>query len=153
MAPSVTGRLAEGRLFTDRLLPQETIVNQLEQRYINGIIYTYIGDILVAINPFVDLGIYSDKVGLSRDFASAASPLLTVGLTSGGEPVPQQGALRQPAARLRRGRLGLSRHVAPAAGAVHHHQRRVRRRKDGHRQPVAQAARHSGQGQLHSIIK
>ena len=49
-------------------LPQETIVNQLEQRYINGIIYTYIGDILVAINPFVDLGIYSDKVGNSCDF-------------------------------------------------------------------------------------
>ena len=41
---------------------QESIVEQLEQRYMNGVVYTYIGDILVAINPFAELNIYGDKV-------------------------------------------------------------------------------------------
>ena len=37
-------------------------MDQLEQRYNNNVIYTYIGDILVAVNPFKDLSIYSDRV-------------------------------------------------------------------------------------------
>ncbi len=37
-------------------------MDQLEQRYSNGVVYTYIGDILVAINPFAELSIYGDKV-------------------------------------------------------------------------------------------
>ena len=37
-------------------------MEQLEQRYMNGVVYTYIGDILVAINPFAELNIYGDKV-------------------------------------------------------------------------------------------
>jgi hypothetical protein len=41
---------------------QDSIVDQLEQRYKNNVIYTYIGDILVAVNPFTELGIYSDRV-------------------------------------------------------------------------------------------
>lgn len=42
---------------------QESMVDQLEQRYVNGVIYTYIGDILVSLNPFSDPGIYTEKVG------------------------------------------------------------------------------------------
>ena len=41
---------------------QESIVKQLEQRYRNDIIYTYIGDILLAINPFTTVDIYNEKV-------------------------------------------------------------------------------------------
>ncbi len=43
---------------------QDSIVDQLEQRYTNNVIYTYIGDILVAVNPFTELSIYSDRVRL-----------------------------------------------------------------------------------------
>lgn len=39
-------------------------MDQLEQRYNNSVIYTYIGDILVAVNPFTELSIYSDRVRL-----------------------------------------------------------------------------------------
>ena len=46
---------------------QESIVKQLEQRYKNDIIYTYIGDILLAINPFFNIDIYSEKVNSLHD--------------------------------------------------------------------------------------
>lgn len=41
---------------------QETIVSQLECRYSQGQIYTYIGDILLAVNPFRPLIIYTEEV-------------------------------------------------------------------------------------------
>jgi len=53
----------------------DSIVKQLEQRYRNDIIYTYIGDILLSINPFSDIGIYSEKeVDLYRNRAKSENP-------------------------------------------------------------------------------
>ncbi|XP_059179629.1 myosin-IIIb-like [Physella acuta] len=43
------------------VLDEETIVNQLLNRYSQDEIYTYIGDILLAVNPFISLPIYSDE--------------------------------------------------------------------------------------------
>ena len=41
---------------------EESIVNQLYNRFMQGQIYTYIGDILLSVNPFTNLTIYSEKV-------------------------------------------------------------------------------------------
>ncbi|KAH7962843.1 hypothetical protein HPB52_018225 [Rhipicephalus sanguineus] len=43
---------------------QEIIVDQLYQRFMRGQIYSYIGDILLAMNPFQKLPIYSEEVSL-----------------------------------------------------------------------------------------
>ena len=43
---------------------QEAIVSQLFTRYSQGQIYTYIGDILLAVNPFSTLTIYNEEVGI-----------------------------------------------------------------------------------------
>ncbi|VVC25717.1 Protein kinase, ATP binding site,Protein kinase domain,Serine/threonine-protein kinase, active site,Myosin [Cinara cedri] len=40
-------------------LSEERIVNQLKKRYQMNLIYTYIGDILLAINPFTSLSLYT----------------------------------------------------------------------------------------------
>nr|XP_022321566.1 myosin-IIIb-like isoform X3 [Crassostrea virginica] len=45
-------------------LDEETIVSQLECRYTQGQIYTYIGDILLAVNPFRPLVIYTEEYSL-----------------------------------------------------------------------------------------
>ncbi|XP_033323906.2 myosin-IIIb isoform X1 [Megalopta genalis] len=71
--PEVTTK--HGKLKTDRktrpekmymddlaaldMLSEDGIVDQLEHRYEQGQIYTYIGDILVAVNPFTNLGLYT----------------------------------------------------------------------------------------------
>ncbi|XP_052758788.1 myosin-IIIb-like isoform X2 [Galleria mellonella] len=54
------------KMYTDDLatlevLTEDAIVEQLEKRYNQNHIYTYIGDILVAVNPFTDIGIYTTK--------------------------------------------------------------------------------------------
>lgn len=49
-------------LATLEVLTEEAIVEQLQKRYTENHIYTYIGDILVAVNPFTDVGIYTTKV-------------------------------------------------------------------------------------------
>lgn len=41
------------------VLSEDTIVEQLRKRYENLQIYTNIGDILIAVNPFENLGLYS----------------------------------------------------------------------------------------------
>lgn len=41
------------------VLTEETIVEQLQKRYESNQIYTNIGDILVAVNPFENLGLYT----------------------------------------------------------------------------------------------
>ncbi|XP_058834413.1 myosin-IIIb-like isoform X4 [Topomyia yanbarensis] len=41
------------------VLTEETIVEQLQKRFETSQIYTYIGDILVAVNPFAQLGLYT----------------------------------------------------------------------------------------------
>ena len=40
---------------------QESIVAQLYSRYSQGVIYTYIGDILLAVNPFSPVNIYGEE--------------------------------------------------------------------------------------------
>lgn len=54
------------KMYTDDLatlevLTEDAIVEQLQKRYTQNQIYTYIGDILVAVNPFTDVGIYTNK--------------------------------------------------------------------------------------------
>ncbi|XP_026319847.1 myosin-IIIb-like isoform X2 [Hyposmocoma kahamanoa] len=54
------------KMYTDDLaslevLTEDAIVEQLQKRYTENQIYTYIGDILVAVNPFTDIGIYTTK--------------------------------------------------------------------------------------------
>lgn len=46
------------------LFTQENIVQQLQHRYEADTIYTYIGDILVAVNPFTRLGLYTPAVSI-----------------------------------------------------------------------------------------
>lgn len=43
-------------------LSEQIITDQLQKRYQLGQIYTYIGDILLAINPFKRLNIYEESV-------------------------------------------------------------------------------------------
>nr|XP_034991520.1 myosin-IIIb [Zootoca vivipara] len=43
------------------VLDEETIIHQLQKRYADLQIYTYVGDILIALNPFQNLSIYSPQ--------------------------------------------------------------------------------------------
>ncbi|PSN63452.1 hypothetical protein BS50DRAFT_679717 [Corynespora cassiicola Philippines] len=43
-------------------ISNEAINENLQKRFENGEIYTYIGHVLVSVNPFRDLGIYTDQV-------------------------------------------------------------------------------------------
>ncbi|ORX94706.1 myosin 1 [Basidiobolus meristosporus CBS 931.73] len=40
----------------------DTINDNLEKRFHNGDIYTYIGHVLISVNPFRDLGIYTEQI-------------------------------------------------------------------------------------------
>ncbi|XP_060592914.1 myosin-IIIb-like isoform X2 [Ruditapes philippinarum] len=42
-------------------LDEKVLLDELKIRYYNNDIYTYVGDILIAVNPFRDLGIYDDQ--------------------------------------------------------------------------------------------
>ena len=44
-------------------LLQEIIISHLQKRYDELQVYTYVGDILIALNPFQNLSIYSPQVG------------------------------------------------------------------------------------------
>ncbi|KAK3097735.1 hypothetical protein FSP39_012604 [Pinctada imbricata] len=44
-------------------LDDKVLLNELKIRYSNNNIYTYVGDILIAINPFKDVGIYDAEYG------------------------------------------------------------------------------------------
>ena len=52
----------ENDLATLENFDEESIVSQLFNRFMQGQIYTYIGDILLAVNPFTNLGIYTEEV-------------------------------------------------------------------------------------------
>lgn len=56
-SPQTVDDLASLEIFDD-----ETIVNQLYNRFMQNQIYTYIGDILLSVNPFSELNIYNEKV-------------------------------------------------------------------------------------------
>ncbi|EPQ60451.1 myosin-1 [Gloeophyllum trabeum ATCC 11539] len=43
-------------------ISNESINENLQKRWTNGEIYTYIGPVLISVNPFRDLGIYTDDV-------------------------------------------------------------------------------------------
>lgn len=43
-------------------LTNEAITDNLKIRFQNGLIYTYIGHVLISVNPFQDLGIYTEQV-------------------------------------------------------------------------------------------
>lgn len=43
-------------------ISNEAINDNLKKRFEHGEIYTYIGHVLVSVNPFRDLGIYTDQV-------------------------------------------------------------------------------------------
>ncbi|EPS96689.1 hypothetical protein FOMPIDRAFT_1025302 [Fomitopsis schrenkii] len=43
-------------------ITNEAINENLQKRWTNGEIYTYIGSVLISVNPFRDLGIYTDEV-------------------------------------------------------------------------------------------
>ncbi|CAI1558951.1 hypothetical protein SEUBUCD646_0K00970 [Saccharomyces eubayanus] len=43
-------------------ISDESINENLKKRFKNGIIYTFIGHVLISVNPFRDLGIYTDSV-------------------------------------------------------------------------------------------
>ncbi|CCH59719.1 hypothetical protein TBLA_0B09040 [Henningerozyma blattae CBS 6284] len=43
-------------------ISDEAINDNLKKRFLNGTIYTYIGYVLISVNPFRDLGIYTDAV-------------------------------------------------------------------------------------------
>ncbi|KAJ1678024.1 class II myosin, partial [Spiromyces aspiralis] len=43
-------------------ITNEEINNNLKMRHQNGNIYTYIGNVLISVNPFRDLGIYTDEI-------------------------------------------------------------------------------------------
>uniref|UniRef100_A0A8C9NTJ8 non-specific serine/threonine protein kinase n=1 Tax=Serinus canaria TaxID=9135 RepID=A0A8C9NTJ8_SERCA len=43
------------------VLNEDTIIHQLQKRYADLQIYTYVGDILIALNPFQNLSIYSPQ--------------------------------------------------------------------------------------------
>lgn len=42
-------------------ITDEAINDNLHKRFMNGTIYTYIGHVLISVNPFQDLGIYTQK--------------------------------------------------------------------------------------------
>ncbi|QPG77001.1 myosin I [Brettanomyces nanus] len=44
------------------IISDESINENLQKRFQNGIIYTYIGQVLISVNPFRDLGIYTQEV-------------------------------------------------------------------------------------------
>ncbi|KAM4689068.1 myosin-IIIa-like [Discoglossus pictus] len=48
-------------LATLEVLDENTVTDQLQKRYSRAQIYTYVGDILVAVNPFRNLDLYSSQ--------------------------------------------------------------------------------------------
>ncbi|XP_065060294.1 myosin-IIIb-like [Rhopilema esculentum] len=54
-------------------LDEELVLSQLYKRYNSDAIYTYVGDILIAINPFKSLPIYSAKFSDQYKFAPKGS--------------------------------------------------------------------------------
>ncbi|KAI4575053.1 hypothetical protein MJT46_004332 [Ovis ammon polii x Ovis aries] len=51
----------EDDLVNMEVLDEDTIIHQLQKRYVDLLIYTYVGDILIALNPFQNLSIYSPQ--------------------------------------------------------------------------------------------
>lgn len=41
------------------VLSEDSIVEQIKQRFESNLIYTYISDILISVNPFANIGLYN----------------------------------------------------------------------------------------------
>ncbi|KAM9488569.1 myosin-IIIa-like [Clarias gariepinus] len=48
-------------LATLEVLDEDTVTEQLQKRYANEQIYTYVGDILIAVNPFHEIDLYTPE--------------------------------------------------------------------------------------------
>ncbi len=58
-------------------LDEQVLCHELEKRYKKSLIYTYIGDILVALNPYEELPLlYSDQTKLKYRMVSVRPLLL-----------------------------------------------------------------------------
>lgn len=56
-------------------LNEDIIVGQLQKRFLLGQIYTYIGDILIAVNPFKTLDLYGEQHSqMYRDRPKSENP-------------------------------------------------------------------------------
>ncbi|XP_042858977.1 myosin-IIIb-like [Penaeus japonicus] len=56
-------------------LSEEIIVDHLNRRYDTNQIYTYMGDILIAVNPFKEIGVYGEKESrLHRGMGKSENP-------------------------------------------------------------------------------
>ncbi|XP_006866753.1 PREDICTED: myosin-IIIb [Chrysochloris asiatica] len=65
----------EDDLVNLEVLDEDTIIHQLQKRYMDLLIYTYVGDILIALNPFQNLSIYSPQFSrLYHGVKRAANP-------------------------------------------------------------------------------
>ncbi|XP_075385245.1 myosin-IIIb [Tenrec ecaudatus] len=51
----------EDDLVNLEVLDEDALIHQLQRRYMDSMIYTYVGDILIALNPFQNLSIYSPQ--------------------------------------------------------------------------------------------
>ncbi|GAU98067.1 hypothetical protein RvY_09264 [Ramazzottius varieornatus] len=116
MAPSrlpAQAMTKHGKLKADRKSPQEmascandlasleildenTIVDTLSNRFNNGQIYTYVGDILIAVNPFTELPIYTDEVqGLYNGCSKQDKPPHIFGISDSAYHTMLQSAQNQ----------------------------------------------------------
>lgn len=60
------------------MLSEDAIVDQLQHRYEQAQIYTYIGDILVAVNPFTSLGLYTGIVSNNNFYFAREKKVLLI---------------------------------------------------------------------------
>lgn len=100
-------------------------MDQLYQRYMRGQIYTYIGDILLAMNPFQRLPIYSEEASaLPIDHVSRRDPGPTIVQTL----TPVSSRCHQVSLKYRnRAKLDSPPHIFAVADSSYHsmlHQKR-----------------------------
>lgn len=60
-------------------------MEQLQCRFESNKIYTFIGDILLAINPFTSLGLYSTLVSFSNEYLFFISSQYIIHVRSHGQ--------------------------------------------------------------------
>ncbi|PVD19339.1 hypothetical protein C0Q70_19826 [Pomacea canaliculata] len=54
-------------------LDEQILLGEIKERYTKNRIYTYVGDILIAVNPFRDLGVYGKEVSAQYRMAKRSS--------------------------------------------------------------------------------
>jgi myosin heavy subunit len=73
--PESIEKIAEN-LVEMEVFNEGVILHQVRQRYLSGMIYTFVGSILIALNPYQRLNIYGDELmhSISRDVKANRSP-------------------------------------------------------------------------------